>query len=82
VNGMAELGEEDGVRHRCVVEFLGEVVFLHPESPETAVRRLIGGQAAGHRPLVAIDAVDRDGHQLRVLVDGDGDFGLRSGAGE
>jgi ketosteroid isomerase-like protein len=33
-------------------------------------------------PVVALDAVDRDGHQLGVLVDGDGDIGLRGAGGE
>ena len=69
VDGVADLGEEDRVRHRRVVELLGVVVFLHAEGAEGAVRRLVRGIAGGNRPLVALDAVDRDGHQLRVLVD-------------
>ena len=32
--------------------------------------------------MIALDAVDRDGHLLVVLVDGDGDFGLGGAAGE
>ena len=40
------------------------------------MRRIAGRD----RPLVALDAVDRDGHHLLVLVDGDGNFGL-GGAG-
>src|SRR5258708_28660938 len=81
-NGVAYLGEEERVRHRRVVEFLGVVVFLHAEGAEAAVRRLVGGNAGGYRPLIALDAVDRDGHQLRILVDGDGDFGLCRACGE
>jgi len=36
------------------------------------VRRIAGRD----RPAIALDAVDRDGHHLRILVDGDVDFGL------
>src|SRR6202022_4275395 len=82
VNGVADLGEENRVRHRRVVEFLGVVVFLHPEGAEVAVRRLVGRNAGGDRPVVVLDAVDRDGHLLRILVDGDGDIGLRGAGGE
>jgi hypothetical protein len=42
------------------------------------MRRIAGRD----RPLIARDAVDRDGHHLRILVDGDGDFGLRGAGGE
>src|SRR5438270_2653288 len=79
---MADLGEEDRVRHRRVVEFLGVVVFLHPEGAEAAARRLVGRNAGGDRPVVALDAIDRDGHLLRILVDGDGDIRLRGAGGE
>src|SRR5579862_8541119 len=82
MDGMADLGEEDRVRHRRVVEFLGVVVFLHAEGPEAAVRRLVRGIAGRNRPLIALGAVDRDGHQLRILVDEDGDVGLRGAGGE
>ena len=82
VDRMADLGEEDRVRHRRVVEFLGVVVFLHPEGAEAAARRLVGRNAGGDRPVVALDAVDRDGHLLRILVDGDGDIGLGGAGGE
>src|SRR5258705_8657758 len=82
VDGMADLGEEDRMRHRRVVEFLRIMVLLHPEGAEAAVRRLVGRNAGGDRPVVALDAVDRDGHLLRVLVDGDGDTGLRGAGGE
>src|SRR5258708_12360719 len=82
VNGMADLGEEDRMRHRRVVEFLRKMVFLHPEGAEAAVRRLVGRNAGGDRPVVALDAVDRDGHLLRILVDGDGDIGLGGAGGE
>src|ERR1700761_6884374 len=82
VNRVSDLGEEDRVRHRRVVEFLGVVIFLHPEGLEGTVRRLVRGIAGRDRPLVALDAVDRDGHHLRILVDGDGDFGLRGAGGE
>src|SRR5215510_10999385 len=76
---MADLGEEDRMRHRRVVEFLGEVVFLHPEGAERATWRLVGGNSGGDRPAIAHDLVDRDGHLLVILVDGDGDFGLGAG---
>jgi hypothetical protein len=82
VNGMTDLGEEDRVRHRRVVELLGEMVFLHSERPEAAVRRFMRWIAGRDRPLVALDAVNRDGHRLRVLVDGDGNLGLRAAGGE
>src|SRR4051794_27092647 len=82
VNGMADLGEEDRVRHRRVVEFLGEVVFFHPEGPERAIRRLVRRVAGRDRPMIALHAVNRDGHQLFVLVNGDGDFGLSGAASE
>ncbi len=82
VDGVADLGEEDRVRHRRVIEFLGEVVFLHAEGAEAAVRRLARWNAGRNRPLIAHGAVDRDGHQLRILVDGDVDFGLRGAGGE
>ena len=77
---MPDLGEEDRMRHRRVVEFLGEVVGLHPEGAEGAVRSLVRRIAGRNRPFVSLDAVDRDGHHLIVLVDGDFDFGL-GGAG-
>ncbi len=32
--------------------------------------------------MVALDAVDRDGHLLRILVDDDGDIGLGRAGGE
>src|ERR1700682_4429137 len=79
---MTDLGEEDRMRHRRVVEFLGVVVFLHAEGAEAAVRRLVRRIAGRDRPLVALDAVDRDGQQLRTLVDGDGDLGLCGAGGE
>src|SRR5436309_14267818 len=79
---MADLGEEDRVRHRRVVEFLGVVVFRHPGGAEAAARRLVGRNAGGDRPVVALDAIDRDGHLLRILVDGDGDIRLRGAGGE
>ena len=39
------------------------------------------GIAGRDRPVIALDAVDRDGHHLVVLVDGDGDVGLRGAGG-
>src|SRR5258708_30740243 len=80
VNRVTFPGEEDRMRHRRSVEFVGEMVRLHPESAEGSVRRLVRRVAGRDRPVVALDAVDRDGHHLIVLVDGDGDFGL-GGAG-
>src|ERR1700731_2336982 len=82
VNGMADLGEKKRMGHRCVVKFLGVVVFLHSEGAERTVRRLMRRIAGRDRPLIARDAVHRDGHHLRVLVNGDGDFGLRGAGGE
>jgi hypothetical protein len=32
--------------------------------------------------VIALDAVDRDGHRLVVLVDGNGDLGLGCAAGK
>ena len=32
--------------------------------------------------MITLDAVDGDGHQLCILVDGDGDLGLRGAGGE
>ena len=58
------------------------VVLFHAEGAEAAVRRLVRGNAGRDRPVIALDAVDRDGHLLVVLVDGDGDFGLRGAGGE
>jgi len=79
---LADLGEEDRMRHRRVVEFLGIVILFHAEGTERAARRLARGDAGRHRPVVALDAVDGDGHLLIVLVDGDGDLGLRGAGGE
>src|SRR6266481_1088127 len=81
VDRMADLGEEDRVRHRRVVEFLGVVVFLHAEGAEAAVRRLVRRKTGRDRPVVSLGAVDCDGHHLRILVDGDGDVGLRGAGG-
>ena len=77
VDGVTDLGEEDRVRHRRVVEFLGVVILLHAEGAKRAVRRLARRDAGRHRPVIARDAVDGDGHLLIVLVDGDLDLGLR-----
>src|SRR5918992_305468 len=82
VDGMADLGEKDRMRHRRVVEFLGVMVLFHPEGAEAAVRSLIGGKTRRHRPAVTLDAVDGDGHLLVVLVDCYGDFGLGGARGE
>src|ERR1700691_4349490 len=79
---MTFLGEEDRVRHRRVVEFLGVMVFLHPESAEAAVRRFMRWIGGRYPALITLDAIDRDDHRLRVLVDSDGNLGLRGLAGD
>src|SRR5664279_1746222 len=81
VNRVTFPGEEDRMRHWRVVEFLGEMIRLHPEGAEGSVRRLMRRIAGRDRPVVALDAVDRDGHHLIVLVDGNGDFGLGAAGG-
>ncbi|MHC2776676.1 hypothetical protein ACVIM7_006167 [Bradyrhizobium liaoningense] len=55
----------------------GIVILFHAEGAKGAVRRLARGDAGRHRPVIARDAVDGDGHLLVVLVDGDLDLGLR-----
>jgi hypothetical protein len=67
---MADLGEEDRMRHRRVVNSSENpsIRKVWNEPP-----RLARGDAGRHRPVVARDAVDGDGHLLVVLVDGDGD---------
>jgi len=47
------------------------------EGAERTARCLARGDAGRHRPVVARDAVDHDGHLLIVLVDGNVDLGLR-----
>ena len=79
---MPDLGEEDRVRHRRVVEFFGIVVLFHAEGAERPVWRLAGGDAGRDRPVVALDAVDGDRHDLRILVDGDCYIRLSGGGGE
>ncbi|MHC2429531.1 hypothetical protein ACVIST_006276 [Bradyrhizobium elkanii] len=82
MNRVPDLGEEDRVRHRRVVEFLGIVILFHAEGAEAAVRRFARRDAGRDRPVIARDAVDRDGHLLVVLVDGDIDLGLCGAGGE
>src|SRR5580704_2016885 len=79
VDGVAVHVEEHGVRHRRIVPLLGEVVGVHAVHLEGAVRRVVAGPAGRHRPRVALRAVDRDRHLLRVLVDGNVDIGARGG---
>ena len=71
MNGVASVREEDRVRHRRVVPLLREVVALHPESLELAARRVVAALAGGDRPCIPRLSVDRDGHVLTRLVDGD-----------
>jgi len=42
----------------------------------------VGRVTGRDRPLIAFNAVDGDGHQLRIFVDSDGDLGLGGVAGE
>src|SRR4029079_8201660 len=82
VNGVAALGEEDGVRHRRVVPLLGVVILLHPESLEATVRCRTTSASRGDRPGPACRTVDADGHALRCLVDRDQDLGVGSRRGK
>ena len=78
VDRVALRREEDRMRHRRVVPLLGEVVALHAEGFELAVRRVVLHASAGrNRPMVERPPVDLDGHLLDRLVDGDLDGGLR-----
>src|SRR6185312_7893267 len=54
----------------------------HAEGLEGAAWRFVGRRTGRDRPVIALDAVHRDGHHLVVLVDGDIDVGLRRGAAQ
>ena len=76
VDGVAIHVEEDRMRHRRIVPFLGQMVGVHAVRPKRAVRRVVTRAAGRYRPDVALRPVDSDAHGLRVLVDIDHDFGI------
>src|SRR5690242_21549441 len=65
VDGMAIHVEEDRVRHRRIVPFLGVMVSVHAVRLEVAAWRVIAGTTGRDRPDVTLRAVDRDRHLLR-----------------
>jgi hypothetical protein len=75
VDGVSVHVEEDRMRHRCIVPFLGQMVGVHAVRLKRPVGRVIARAAGRYRPNVALRAIDRDAHGLRVLVDIDRDFG-------
>ena len=77
VDRVADLGEEDRVRHRRIVPFPGEMGLLHPERAIAAIRRIVAGDPGRDWPRVADLPIDRDAHALGVLVDGDEKVGPR-----
>src|SRR4029078_10448445 len=81
VDCMTSLCKEDRVRHRSIVELLGVVILLHPESAKAPNWRLMGGKAGRYRPVVTRNSVDLNRHPLRILVDSDGHLRL-SGYGD
>src|SRR3979411_3242378 len=77
VDGVTELGEEDRMRHRGLVELLREMVRLHAERLKLAARGLAARAARRYTPIPARLAVDRYGHTLVGLVDRDENVGVR-----
>ena len=73
VNRMPMEIEEDRVRHRCIVIFLGEMIGVHAVWPKVTVGRIITRLSRGNSPVVEVLAVNVDAHVLRRLIDLDKD---------
>ena len=60
VDGVTIQIEEDRMRHRRIVPFLGVMVGIHAVRFEAATRRVIAGPPGRDRPDVTLRAIDRD----------------------
>ena len=69
VNGVADLGEKDRIRHRRVVPLVAAVIDFHAEWLKAAAWCVVAAASSRHRPVVKLLAVDRDGHALGGFVD-------------
>src|SRR3974377_1498000 len=68
VDGVALLGEEDGVGHRRLVPFLGKMVLRHAEGAEVAARRVVLRNSRRYRPAEDGAAGLYYGHLLFAFV--------------
>src|SRR5262245_8804835 len=68
VNGVTLEIEEDRMRHRRIVPFLGVMVGVHAVRLERAARRGIAGPPGRDRPDIALRAIDRDRRALLSMV--------------
>ena len=82
VDGVALHGEEDRIGHRRVIPLAAEVIAVHAERGEGAVRRVVTGNAGRHRPDIHLLAVLADGHSLGGFVDLNQEVGARRRGGD
>lgn len=71
VNGVADLGEKDRIRHRRVVPLVATVIDFHAEWLKAAARCVVAAASSRYRPVVKVLSVDRDSHALEGFIDSD-----------
>src|SRR5262245_55639136 len=68
VDSVADLCEENRIRHWRVVPLVAGVVDLHAERLEVAARRVVAACPGRHRPIIKPRSVDRNGHALSGFI--------------